>query len=178
MPSSRQIVVTFLILVIAGATSGYADSKVSPDASKSRELTFAREVRPILADHCFACHGPDDRARKAGLRLDTKTGAFAPLKSGGRTIVPGNPDESELVFRVESNDSELHMPPKKSGKRLPADQVAVLRRWVEQGASWTTHWSFEPPRLPGLPGIKNSGWPVNAIDRFILARLEAEGARA
>ena len=168
------MVVTLLILVTAGATRGYADSKASLGATKPRPLNFAREVRPILSDNCFACHGPDDNARKAGLRLDTKDGAFAPLKSGGRTIVPGNPDESELVFRIESDDSELQMPPKNSGKQLTAEQVAVLRRWVEQGASWSAHWAFEPPRLPGLPAVKNSGWPVNAIDRFILARIEAE----
>ncbi len=87
-------------------------------------MNFARDVRPILSDNCFACHGPDDKARKAGLRLDTKEGAFAKLKSGGLAIVPGKPDESELIFRIESDDPELHMPPKKSGKQLTADQVA------------------------------------------------------
>ena len=137
--------------------------------------SISRDVRPILSDNCFACHGPDDKARKAGLRLDTKEGAFAKLKSGGLAIVPGKPDESELIFRIESDDPELHMPPKKSGKQLTADQVAVLRRWVEQGATWSTHWAFEPPRKPALPAVKNAGWPINEIDRFILARLEAEG---
>jgi Planctomycete cytochrome C len=127
MLSSRRIVLTFLMLATAGATRGYADSNASLGATEPRPLNFAREVRPILSDNCFACHGPDERARKAGLRLDTKDGAFAPVKSGGRTIVPGNPDESELVFRIESDDSELHMPPKKSGKQLTAEQVAVLR---------------------------------------------------
>ena len=89
--------------------------------------------------------------------------------------MPGKPDDSDLVVRIESDDPELKMPPKKSGKQLTAEQIAVLRRWVEQGAPWSTHWSFEPPKSPALPAVKNAGWPVNEIDRFILARLEAEG---
>ena len=89
--------------------------------------------------------------------------------------MPGKPDESDLIFRIESDDPELHMPPRKCGKPLTADQVAVIRRWVEQGASWTEHWAFKPPQKPELPAVKNPRWPVNAIDRFLLARLEAEG---
>ncbi len=156
-------------------------SKASPSETKTepqsqpRPVGYARDVRPLLSDNCFACHGPDEKARKAGFRLDTQEGAFAKLKSGGRAIVPGQPDESDLIFRIESDDPELHMPPKKSGKQLTAEQVAVLRRWVEQGAAWTRHWSFNPPRKPELPIVKNTAWPVNEVDRFLLARLEAEG---
>jgi mono/diheme cytochrome c family protein len=161
----------------AGAARGYADSKGSPDEAqpKPRPVNFAREVRPILSDNCFACHGPDDRARKAGLRLDTKDGMFAALAGDGRSVVPGKPDESDLVFRIESDDPELHMPPKKSGKQLTAEQVAVLRRWIEQGAPWSMHWAFDPPKRHEPPAVKDARWPANAIDRFILARLEAEG---
>ena len=159
--SDLRIAMMIFVLAGAGAGRGYADSKESPEDNtpKPRPVGFARDVRPILSDNCFACHGPDDKARKAGLRLDTKEGAFAKLESGGPTIVPGKPDESELIFRIESDDPELHMPPKKSGKQLTADQVAVLRRWVEQGASWSTHWAFEPPQKPALPAVKNAGWP-------------------
>src|SRR5262249_22841166 len=132
-------------------------------------------VRPILSDNCFACHGPDDKARKAGLRLDTRDGAFAKLPSGDRAIVPGNPDESDLVFRIESDEPELHMPPRQRGKELTAAQVATRRRWVEQGASWSTHGVFDPPKKPAFPAVKDITWPVTAVDRFILARLEAEG---
>jgi hypothetical protein len=138
-------------------------------------VSFARGVRPLLADNCFACHGPDDQKRKAGLRLDTRDGAFAKLKSGGRAIVPGDPDESDLIFRIETDQAELHMPPPNSGRQLTAEQTAVLRRWVEQGAAWSTHWAFEAPRRPALPALKQKGWPVTEVDRFILARLEAEG---
>ena len=142
--------------------------------SRARSTSRATSGRSS-SDHCFACHGPDDKARKAGLRLDTKEGAFAKLKSGGLAIVPGKPEESELIDRIESDDPDLHMPPKKSGKQLTADQVAMLRRWIEQGATWSTHWAFEAPRKPAMPSIKNAGWAINEIDRFILARLEAEG---
>ncbi len=164
-------------LGVMGVVRGYADSKGTSGETKAqpRPVGFARDVRPLLSDNCFACHGPDEKARKAGFRLDTQEGAFAQLKGGGRAIVPGKPDESDLIFRIESDDPELHMPPKKSGKQLTAEQVAVLRRWVEQGASWTRHWAFKPPRKPELPAVKNAAWPVNAVDRFLLARLEAEG---
>ncbi len=153
-----------------------ADGDPPPTAQANpRPVNFSRDVRPILSDQCFACHGPDDKARKASLRLDTKEGAFAKLKDGGLTIVPGKPGESELVVRIESDDPDLHMPPKKSGKKLTGDQVAILRRWVEQGGAWSTHWAFETPQKPSLPTVKNAGWVGNEIDRFILARLEAEG---
>jgi Protein of unknown function (DUF1553)/Protein of unknown function (DUF1549)/Planctomycete cytochrome C len=175
MASRLQIASVVLIFGFLPSVRGEGDSVASTANSRSHPVNFAREVRPILSDHCFACHGPDDKARKAGLRLDTKEGAFAKLKSGSLAVVPGKPEESELIDRIESDDPDLHMPPKKSGKPLTADQVANLRRWVEQGGAWSTHWSFETPRKPALPSVKNAGWAVNEIDRFILARLEAEG---
>ena len=109
-------------------------------------MNYARDVRPILSDNCFACHGPDDQKRKAGLRLDTKDGAFSKLKSGSVAVVPGKPDESELIDRIENDDPDLLMPPKKSGKQLTAAQIAMLRRWVEQGAPTKAHWAFEAPQ--------------------------------
>jgi hypothetical protein len=175
MASCLRIALAFLILGFVGSARGDGDSVPAAGNAKPRPVNFAREVRPILSENCFACHGPDDKTRKGGLRLDTKEGAFAKLKSDGVAIVSGKPDESDVVFRIESDDPDLHMPPKKSGKHLTADQIAVLRRWIEQGASWSTHWSFEPPKKPALPVVKNAGWPINEIDRFILARIEAEG---
>lgn len=189
MASCRQFSAALLIGLVA-LTAGTAtadtpgpgdkaNSSPSPAQAKpkARPVNFAREIRPILSDNCFACHGPDDKPRKAGLRLDTKEGMFAKLKSGGAVIVPGKPDESELVFRLETDDAEAKMPPGKSGKKLTPQQIDIFRRWVEEGAPWTTHWSFEPPRKAELPAVKASAWPRNAIDRFILARLEAEGLR-
>ncbi len=146
-------------------------------APKAKPIGFARDVRPILSDHCFACHGPDDRARKAGLRLDTQEGAFGALESGAHAIVPGKPGDSELILRVESRDPEELMPPRKFGKPLSPEQVAVLRRWVEQGATWTKHWAFKAPVKPVPPAVKDQSWPINEVDRFILERLEDEGLR-
>jgi hypothetical protein len=97
------------------------------------------------------------------------------LKSGGWAIIPGKADESDLIFRVETDDPEAKMPPKRTGKKLTAQQIETLRRWVEEGGTWTTHWAFEPPRKADLPAVKAPEWCRNPIDRFILARLEAEG---
>jgi mono/diheme cytochrome c family protein len=150
-------------------------NKAAASKSKGRLVNFAREVRTILSDNCFACHGPDDKARKAGLRLDTREGLSGKLESGGTLIVAGKPEESDLIFRIESDDAEAKMPPPKSGKVLTPQQVATIRKWVEQGGEWSSHWAFEPPRKPALPAVKEAGWVRNPIDRFILARLEAEG---
>ena len=175
MASRLRLALVFLIFGAVHSARADGDPPSTKAQANPRPVNFAHDVRPILSDNCFACHGPDDKARKAALRLDTKEGAFAKLKDGGLTIVPGKPDESELVVRIESDDPDLHMPPKKSGKQLTPDQVAILRRWVEQGGTWSTHWAFEAPRKPALPSVKNAGWVINEIDRFILARLEAEG---
>ena len=125
MASCLRFAFVFVILGAVPSARGEGDPVAPAGDAKPRPVNFARDVRPILSDNCFACHGPDDKARKAGLRLDTKEGAFAKLKSGGLAIVPGKPDESDLIFRIESDDPELHMPPKKSGKQLTADQVAI-----------------------------------------------------
>jgi mono/diheme cytochrome c family protein len=168
-----------VLLVLGGAWAarGSADSKAAPADAKPKPVGFARDVRPILSDNCFACHGPDDKARKGGLRLDTQEGAFGELESGARAIVPGKPGESELIARIESHAVDLQMPPKASGKQLTPEQIDVLRRWVEQGASWTKHWAYKPPQKPALPAVKDAAWPINAVDRFILERLEDEGLR-
>ena len=175
MASCLRFVFVFLILAVGASVHAGGGPGNPADDAKPRPVNFARDVRPILSDNCFACHGPDDKTRKASLRLDTKEGAFAKLKSGGMTITAGKPEESDLVFRIESDDPDLRMPPQKSGKQLTADQVGLLRRWIEQGASWSTHWSFETPKKPLLPSPINTAWAANEIDRFILARLEAEG---
>jgi Protein of unknown function (DUF1553)/Protein of unknown function (DUF1549)/Planctomycete cytochrome C len=175
MASRLRIAVVLVSLGVVHSARADGDPPPATAQANPRPVNFARDVRPILSDHCFACHGPDDKARKASLRLDTKEGAFAKLEDGGLTIVPGKPDESELVGRIESDDPDLHMPPKKFGKPLTPDQVAILRRWVEQGATWSTHWAFDAPHQPALPSVKTTGWGTNEIDRFVLARLEAEG---
>ncbi|HTU17035.1 MAG TPA: DUF1553 domain-containing protein [Gemmataceae bacterium] len=139
-------------------------------------IEFNRDIRPILSDHCFQCHGPDRARRKADLRLDTKEGAFADL-GGSRALVPGDPDKSELFHRITTTNDHERMPPAKSGRRLTERQILLLRRWIEQGAKWQAHWSFLAPKRPSLPTVRDTAWPRTPIDYFILARLEREGLR-
>lgn len=140
-------------------------------------IQFDRDIRPILSANCFACHGPDAEKRKASLRLDTREGLFGSLREGGRAVVPSQPDESALLKRVTAADKEQLMPPPKTGKQLTAAQIALLRRWIEEGAPWSAGWAFTPPQVPALPSVKLSAWPRNEIDRFILAALEQRGWR-
>src|SRR5947208_2337628 len=137
-------------------------------------VDFNRDVLPILSNHCFQCHGPDEAARKAKLRLDTKDGAFR-VKDGVTVIVPGKSADSELYHRVSSHDETEVMPPPKVNKKLTAQQIDTLKRWIDQGATWARHWAFEPPQRPKLPTVKDAAWPKNAIDYFVLQRLEKEG---
>ena len=137
-------------------------------------VEFNRDIRPLLSDRCFRCHGPDVRQRKADLRLDTEAGAKAE-REGGPAIVPGRSDESELVRRIASDDDSERMPPPKAGRRLSKDEIALIRRWIEQGAEYQPLWSYIPPRRPALPQVRSTSWQRNAIDQFVLARLESEG---
>jgi hypothetical protein len=139
-------------------------------------VEFNRDIRPILSDNCFRCHGPDRARRKADLRLDTEAGAFADL-GGSRALVPNAPEQSELLRRVATANEHERMPPAKSGRRLTERQVQLIRRWIEQGAKWQAHWSFLVPRRSSLPRVQDAAWPRNAIDSFVLARLEREGLR-
>ncbi len=135
-------------------------------------VDFDRDVRPLLAEHCFACHGSDAAARKARLRLDERDAA---LKKG--VIVPGKPDESELVKRILSDDPKERMPPAKLNKQLTAGQKDVLRRWVAAGAPYKAHWSLVAPVRPAPPAVKDKGWIRNPVDAFVLAGLERAGLR-
>ena len=149
----------------------------APAASKSSGSSgpdFAREIRPILSDNCFACHGPDDKSRKGKLRFDVHEEALKPAKSGERAIIPGEPDQSELIKRINTTDEDDLMPPPESGKKLTQTQKELLKRWIAEGAEWQSHWAYEPPKRPALPETKNKRWSRNEIDRFILARLERE----
>ena len=141
----------------------------------SKTVSFNRDIRPILADKCFKCHGPDAGERKGKLRLDNATSAATPAASGSAAIVPGKLDESELYQRITSSDSDERMPPLKTGKTLSAAEVAKLKTWIEEGAQYQGHWAFLAPERPPLPSVKNEAWCRTPIDRFILARLEAEG---
>jgi hypothetical protein len=137
-------------------------------------IEFNRDVRPILSDNCFQCHGPDKAKRKANLRLDLEEGAFADL-GGHKALVPGDLAKSELFQRITAPDEKERMPPAKAGRRLIARDVEVIRRWIEQGAKWQRHWSFIKPERPALPGVSNPRWIRNPIDAFVLAKLEVAG---
>ena len=144
------------------------------DEPVPKKVDFNFEVRPILSDKCFKCHGPDPRNRKAGLRLDIKEGAFGTTKTGSKAVVPGNLDESELISRITAVDKTERMPPESLGRTLSPGEIELLKRWVEQGAPWQAHWSFLTPVAAPLPKVNQPAWPRNAIDHFVLARLEAE----
>jgi hypothetical protein len=143
-------------------------------AQEPESISFNRDVRPILASKCFACHGPDDDAREAELRLDTLAGATADL-GGYQAIVPGRADESALVDRIEADDPDVRMPPAEANKTLTPAEIKTLRAWIAAGAKYEQHWAFVPPQRPAVPAVKDSVWPRNPIDHFVLARLEREG---
>ena len=143
-------------------------------AAQDPPVDFARDVRPILSDNCYLCHGFDAETREAGLRLDTREGAFGELRSGGAAVVPGDLDASELAYRILAEPGE-RMPPVDSGRELTAEEIDVLRRWVAQGAPWEEHWSFVPPERPEPPAVERADWPLGPLDAFVLARLEEEG---
>ncbi|MDB6153404.1 MAG: Planctomycete cytochrome [Chthoniobacteraceae bacterium] len=151
----------FQLVAVAGFSSGI----------RASEIDFNRDVRPILSENCYTCHGPDSGKRKAGLRLDMKESAFGKAESGEVAVVPGAPASSELIRRISTSDKEDVMPPVKHSKHLNPGQIDILRQWVKEGASWTGHWAFEPVRKPAVPNTDAARLP---IDAFVQARLHAE----
>jgi hypothetical protein len=159
--------------LVAGVTS--CGSSVPPIAGVPAQVDFNFHVKPILSDRCFKCHGPDERQRKAGLRLDIRDAAFAQLASGHRAVVAGKPAKSELVRRITSTDPKVMMPAPESHLTLDEVEKATLIRWIEQGAEWKPHWAFIPPVKPAPPAVTRADWPRGDLDRFVLAALEAKG---
>ncbi len=144
-------------------------------ATAADRISFNREIRPILSDACFHCHGPDDKQRKSGLRLDDRAAALQDAESGAKAIVPGHVELSEVINRVTSLDEDLQMPPKNSGKSISPAQIELLKRWISEGAEYQGHWAFVPPVRSEIPTVRNSKWEVrNPIDAFIRSRLERE----
>lgn len=164
-----QWLCTLVIVAIPGRPVSAADK--GPTAP-TPSISFGRDILPILSDKCFQCHGPDAKARKGNLRLDTEAGA---RRKTDPVIVAGKSDESELVARITSQDPDEMMPPQKSGRTLKPRQIELLKRWIDEGAKWGQHWAFEPIHRPTPRALKNEAWPRNTIDRFVLARLEEEG---
>ena len=157
-------------LALEPVVNGVGDDGVLDD----RPVDFMRDIRPILAQNCFMCHGPDEETREAGLRLDTREGLLGELDSGEHGVVAGDPDASELLQRVTEKDEFARMPPPESGRTLSSREVKLLGRWIRQGANYEEHWSFQPPRRVDPPPVADDPWPRNEIDRFVLARLQRE----
>lgn len=146
------------------------------DSTSADEVDFSRDIRPILSDRCFSCHGPDEASRESELNLSNASGAMAELASGGYAIVPGKPEESLLLERVKSDDESYRMPPSDSHLRVTPAEIETLERWIRQGAAYDGHWSFKPlPTKVTPPAVKNQAWSASPLDRFVLARLESEG---
>lgn len=138
------------------------------------KVDYNQDIRPLISNRCVACHGPDEEERKADLRLDTYDGATEDL-GGYAAIVPQDLKASEFVYRIETDEEDDLMPPKGKGARFTKEEVALIKKWIEQGAEYDQHWSYKPTVRPELPEVKSKDWPRNAIDHFILARLEKEG---
>src|SRR5713226_7180389 len=137
----------------------------------ARPIEFNRDVRPILSDKCYSCHGADAVSKKIPLRLDSEAAAKADL-GGRRAIVPA---ASQMIQRITATIKANRMPPIYSGLKLTDGEVAILRDWVAQGAKWQKHWAFIAPVRPDLPSVKNASWVRNPVDAFVLAKLEREG---
>ncbi|MGH9935346.1 MAG: DUF1549 domain-containing protein, partial [Blastocatellia bacterium] len=176
---ARGLILKFSVLLLAPLFFSYSMRGVTvqavQDSGATRQIDFNRDIRPILADKCWGCHGPDATAKKIKLRLDSEDVATADLGRGRRAIVPGNVEQSHLVRRITASDELMRMPPVDSDRKLTQAEIDLLVEWVRQGARWRRHWSFMAPTRPAAPKIKNRDWPKNAIDHFTLERLEREG---
>ncbi len=160
------------VLFMSGAFLGLS---VLGESAHAAPLQFNRDVRPILSDACFACHGPDEAKRKGGLRLDQREAALKGGKSEVAAIVPGKPEASEILNRVVSKDPDEVMPPPKDHKQLKPEQVALLKRWISEGAEYQGHWAFQKPVRPAVPAVAGLAAGSNPVDAFIRERLKTEG---
>ncbi|HEX3870355.1 MAG TPA: PSD1 and planctomycete cytochrome C domain-containing protein [Pirellulales bacterium] len=152
-------------------------ASMSPRAEAEEPLQYNRDIKPILSGNCFFCHGPDHESRQAGLRLDSRDEAVEAADSGTLAIVPGKPEESEMIRRIFADDEDERMPPPDSHKSLTAEQKELLKRWVAEGAAYQTHWLYAPLERPPFPKVKQRAWASSAIDAFILAQLESKSIK-
>ena len=173
----RGILFATVILILSGHFSWtiFFAHKKNDDV---KLVSYNRDIRPLMSDKCFACHGPDDTKVKAGLRLDLPTRAFAELeKSKGKyAIVPGFPEKSELIRRIESLDPKIMMPvPESHIDRMSPDEIMLFKQWIKEGAQYEKHWAFEVPKKAALPKINHPSWTTNEVDYFILEKMEHNG---
>jgi hypothetical protein len=159
------------------AASGCHGKQAAPAVAKGAKLDFNQDVQPILAANCFSCHGPDPEMRKAGLRLDLEESAFRKRPGHPDAIVPGHPEQSELIKRIESKDPHHLMPqsPQGEAKPMKAADIAVLREWIKEGAVYRPHWAFEKPVAAAVAGDRTTGWMGKESDRRVHSRAHEEG---
>ncbi len=169
--SAGLLVVMAIVIVSCFQKNGTLQKK------SNETVSYNFDIRPILSDKCYACHGPDAKKREAGLRLDVAESAYAKLRDGkGVAIFPGKPEQSELYKRITSVDPEYQMPtPESHLGLLNESEIGLLKRWIEQGAKYEKHWAFTPPVLPVVPEVGKADWPRNEIDRFVLQKMESAG---
>ncbi len=159
----------------ADTVASAAGAVASADGAVDQEtIDFGRDIRPLLSDKCFACHGPGEESREGGFRLDDKASVLGEADSGEHPIVPGDLDASELYQRLISDDSDERMPPEDTNKTFTKEEIAKIAKWIEQGANWEGHWAYIPPCKAALPAVRAKRWPRTPIDYFVLARLEAK----
>ncbi|MBM3967954.1 MAG: hypothetical protein FJ308_23305, partial [Planctomycetes bacterium] len=176
-----QSLVTQPILLLAWMLFSTSTSVAWQESQAKGKVNFQTEIRPILSNRCFACHGPDENTVEAGLRLDSFDGATSKSESGRSAIVPGNITESELLRRVSSQDDDIRMPPPHFGERLTSRETDLLQRWIASGANYAKHWSYETPRMPVVKTQASDwesrfpDWHESVIDRLVLRKLEEKG---
>ncbi|MGH9848967.1 MAG: c-type cytochrome domain-containing protein, partial [Blastocatellia bacterium] len=165
----KSVVLISVALIVIASNADH--NVVADDKDK---ISFNRDIRPIFSDTCYRCHGPDKNARQAGLRLDIREEATKKTRSGVIPIIPGKPDESEVVRRIFSTEEYEAMPPKEAHKTLSAKQKEMIKRWVAEGATYEGHWVYQPVKRPDVP-VLTSGAPIrNPIDAFVQSRLAQE----
>ena len=172
MAIKRPITAFAASLLLAGAALAQSGALALPET-----IQFNRDIRPILSDRCFTCHGPDKNRRVTEFHFDVEGSAKADIGGGRHPVIAGDPGKSILLARVAATDEKRRMPPPSSGPALSPRDVALLTRWIEQGAKWEKHWAFNPPQRPATPPVKEAGWVKNPIDAFVLNRLEQENLK-
>jgi len=168
------IIVACLIALLQLIEPAAQGQQTKSHPTQSAKIDFNRDIKPILSDKCFVCHGPDATAKKIKLRLDSEAAALVDLGKGRHAIAPNHPEQSELIRRITANNELERMPPVNSGHKLSPREIELVTEWIRQGAKWQQHWAFVAPVRPPLPPVRNSNWPKNAIDSFVLAKLESE----
>lgn len=174
MRSTSAIRIWSLLAVAAIFVFGRACSN---ESSNKELVDYNFDIRPILSDKCFKCHGPDANKRKAELRLDTQEGAYAALKDNPNrfVIIPGEPENSELYHRITTTDTTDQMPPPEANLALSEQEISLLEKWIVQGAEYKPHWAFIPPQSGELPEVEQEDWPRSELDHYVLAKMEAQG---